>query len=197
MDSVSRPLIALLVGTVAFFAVWLVALKPSRSSTGSGGGAGQYQPAINAARRAVANSYGETTGTTPTTVAQPTNSSTASARTAPARVTSAATTQRLNVVQRALAHHKVMALLFYNSAAPDDRAVKQELASIPTHGGRVVKLSAPLSELARYTVVTSQVPVNLSPTLVLIDRAHDAIAIAGYADSFEIAERVDQALATK
>jgi hypothetical protein len=29
MDSVSRPLIALLLGTVAFFALWLVALKPS------------------------------------------------------------------------------------------------------------------------------------------------------------------------
>jgi hypothetical protein len=201
MDNVSRPLIALLVGTVAFFGVWLVALHPSSSSNspnGSGGGVGQYQPAINAAKRAVANSYGETTGSKPTTTAaQPTSTSTAPASPAPARVTSAPTTQRLNIVQRALAQHKVIALLFYNPSGADDKAVKQELAAISTHGGRVVKLAAPLSELARYTVVTAQVPVNSSPTLVLVDPAHDAIAIAGYADSFEIAQRVDQALAIK
>ena len=42
MDSVSRPLIALLLGTVAVFALWLVALKPSSS----GGGAAPPRPGL-------------------------------------------------------------------------------------------------------------------------------------------------------
>ena len=53
MGNVSRPLIALLVATVAFFALWIVALKPS-SGTGTAGtssqnGPGAYQHDINAA----------------------------------------------------------------------------------------------------------------------------------------------------
>ena len=53
----SRSLIALLIGTVAFFALWVVALKPGSSKTGSGSqGLGQYQSAINKAHQAVATS---------------------------------------------------------------------------------------------------------------------------------------------
>jgi len=47
---VSRPLIGLLVGAVLFFALWIVALKPSSGSSPGSGGLGQYQGAINAAR---------------------------------------------------------------------------------------------------------------------------------------------------
>lgn len=54
MARLPKPLIGLLLGTVAFFAIWMVALKPSSSS--SSGGAGQYQPAINAAHGAVTTS---------------------------------------------------------------------------------------------------------------------------------------------
>ena len=64
-------------------------------------------------------------------------------------------------------------------------------------GSAVVKLAVPLSELARYPVVTTQVPVSESPTLVLIDRAQQATTIVGFADRFEIAQRVDDALAAK
>src|SRR5947209_17241004 len=58
MANVPKPLIGLLLGTVAFFAVWMVALKPSSSSSSgaSQGGVGQYQSAINKAHRAVTTS---------------------------------------------------------------------------------------------------------------------------------------------
>ena len=104
---------------------------------------------------------------------------------------------RLRVVQRALGQHKVLAMLFYNPTSADDDAVKAELASIPVRGGRVVKLEVPLTELPRYTQVISQVPVNFSPTLVIIDRAQQASEITGFTDRFEIAQRIDQALAVK
>ena len=58
MRSLPKPLIGLLLGTVAFFAVWMVALKPSSSSSGgSPSGVGQYQSAINQAHQAVKTSH--------------------------------------------------------------------------------------------------------------------------------------------
>lgn len=97
----------------------------------------------------------------------------------------------------ALAAHKVVALLFYNPAAADDEAVKRELDSVPSEGGDVVKLAVPVSELARYATVTAQVTITTSPTLVLIDRARQASTIVGFADRFEIAQRVADALAVR
>jgi hypothetical protein len=131
-----------------------------------------------------------------TSASSTTNNSGAKA-TAVVTHSSSATLRRLNVVDRALATKKVLALLFYNPAAADDRAVKQELASVPTHRHLVVKVAVPISELARYQVVTTQVPVSQSPTLVLIDRAQQATTIVGYASSYEIAQRVDDAVAVK
>ena len=93
--------------------------------------------------------------------------------------------------------HKALVLLFYNPAAADDQAVKQELAAVATHRGKVVKLTIPLSELASYTAVTDQVPVNFSPTLVVIAPSGQAAEIVGFSDKFEIAQRVADALAAK
>jgi hypothetical protein len=222
MENVSRPLIGLLVATVAFFALWIVALKPSSSSSKSGG-LGQYQPAINAARNVVkasggaAAAQGSGLASAPATAAPAATatSATATATTASAAKTTAPAktvaptktvaparapstpTQRLNMVERALRRHHVVAILFFNPAAADDRAVKHELSTVPTHRGGVVKLTVPLNELARYTFVTAQVPVSSSPTLVLIDRAEQATMIVGFADRFEIAQDVADALAVK
>ncbi len=241
MGNVSRPLIALLVGTVAFFALWLVALKPSSSSSGNGSsqGLGQYQGAINQAHNAVkvangaaaaqggnlatpsgapaqrptvqqapAKAAGGATAAVAATAARPSTSAashTTAARrgkTAPtAKSPKAAATQttaeRLRLVDRALRQHRVLAMLFYNPASPDDRAVDQELATLPGHQGRVVKLAVPISEVSDYLVVTNQVNVTESPTLVLINPAAQASTILGFADTFELAQRVDDALAVK
>ena len=59
MDRVSKPLIGVLVATVAVFALWVVALKPSSSSNspnGTGGGLGQFQSDLNKAHQAVQTS---------------------------------------------------------------------------------------------------------------------------------------------
>jgi hypothetical protein len=226
---VSRPLVGLLVGTVLFFALWLVALKPG-SSTSPGGsqGLGQYQSAIDKAHAAVnlANATSAAHGGTivaasprhaasakPAGVVKPASAAKPWTTTMPAAVTPAAVVKpathnpvrptvatsvsRLQLVQRALRSGKVLALLFYNGAAADDRAVKSELAAVPKHGRRVVTLAIPISELARYTVVTNQVQISISPTLVIIDRRHQALTITGFADRFEIAQRIAGALAVK
>jgi hypothetical protein len=104
------------------------------------------------------------------------------------------TAKRLDLVSRALKANKVVALLFYNSAAPDDRAVRDELAAVPLAGGKVVRLAVPIRELGRYPVVTTQVPVNSSPTLVIINPHQQATTIVGFADGFEIAQRIADAV---
>ncbi len=208
---VSRPLVGLLVGTVAFFALWLVALKPSAStSPGGSQGLGQYQSAIDKAHAAVnlANAtsaaHGGTIAAKPAAtvkpaavVVKPATVVVKPATPTPVRPAPVTSTSRLQLVQQALRSGKVLALLFYNGAAADDRAVKQELAAVPGHGRRVVKLAIPISELARYTVVTNQVQVSTAPTLVIIDRRHQAVTITGFTDRFEIAQRIADALAVK
>jgi Cu/Zn superoxide dismutase len=201
MDNVSRPLIALLVGTVAFFALWLVALKPSSSSTtGKPEGLGQYQSAVNKAHQAAATANAASAAEGGT-VATTTTSTGVAARPQTASRTPVSHSAKVHVnantpgaVTSALEKKKVLALLFYNPAATDDRAIKQELASVPTHAGKVVKMSVPVSRLAQYSLVTNQVPVQVSPTLVLIDKSRQASTIVGFADRFEIAQRVADAL---
>jgi hypothetical protein len=226
MDNVSRPLIALLLGSVAFFALWMIALKPSPSGSGSSGsrGSSAYQSAIAKAHGAVATSNGASVahggtvagGSRPpsTPAAQATRPAAPAAtpaatthgasklttRAAPAttpRAAAATPKQRRHAVEAALRTNKVLALLFYNGAAADDRAVRKELAAVPVHKGHVVTFAVPLSELAQYTVVTNQVPVTSSPTLVLIDRTQHATTIVGFADRFEIAQRVQDALGAR
>jgi hypothetical protein len=226
MTHVSRPLIGLLLATVVFFALWMVALKPHGSSGSASGsakqGLGQYQADINAAHRAVqtvndANARAGAVPSAPATasvpaparvtaaarVTMPTSASaTAGPVPAPKSVARAAASpkpaaSRRASVEHALRAHRVLALLFYNPAAPDDRAIRQELAGVATHGGRVFKLAIPLNEIGRYTSITEELPVNLSPTLVLVAPDRQTDEIVGYADPFEISQRIDDALALR
>ena len=214
----SRSLIALLVGTVAFFALWLIALKPGGSGNGSNSssqGLGQYQSAINKAHKAVgvsnaSNAASGNDGTASSTSTAPGSGHAAKATTKSATngkpvphlaakvgAHNRATLARLSTVQHALAAHKMVVMLFYNPAASDDQAVKQELNGVPTHRGKVVKLTIPLNEAANFSAVTQQVPVNFSPTLVLIARSGETHEIIGYSDQFEIAQRVADGLASR
>jgi hypothetical protein len=68
---------------------------------------------------------------------------------------------------------------------------------VPGHGGQVFKLAIPLSEGSSYAALTNQVPVNISPTLVIIDRRRHADEVVGFADSFEIVQRLSDALSTR
>jgi hypothetical protein len=90
----------------------------------------------------------------------------------------------------------VLAVLFYNPSAPDDRAVRREFSGLPRHGGKVVLIAAPLRRLAAFRAVTSRVAVVGSPTVVVFDRAGAPHSYVGFADPAELAVRLDDALAT-
>jgi hypothetical protein len=223
MARLPKPLIGLLLGTVAFFAIWLVALKPSASSTGgSPTGVGQYQSAINQAHQAVKTSnaanakLGAPTATVKAAPAQPATHAdaakpasahkTAAAKPAPVHVQKSAAVAKpvapsvaseLSTLQNALAAHRVLAVLFYNPASADDQAMKQELAAVPTHHAQVVTLAVPVSELTQFAAITAQIPVVTAPTLILIDPARHATTMTGYGSQLELDQRVADALAVK
>ena len=74
------------------------------------------------------------------------------------------------------------------------------LAGAASSGTRVdfdVEWPVPLREASRYAVVANQVPVSSSPTLVLIDRRQRATTLVGFADGFELSQRVADALAAR
>jgi hypothetical protein len=201
MNQVSRPLVIALVAVGGLFAVWMVALRPHSSNGGSTSPqASPPTPAAHAVVQPQPQARGSVrTHNQPNTHTRPQVPS-ASASASPAhpaarsRLVTTTPTSRLAAVQQALARGKVLALLFYNPAAADDVAVKQELASIPASGGRVFKLEVPLAEVSSYAQLTNQIPVNLSPTLVIVDRSRQAREIVGFADSFEISARLSTAL---
>jgi hypothetical protein len=244
MASLPRPLIGLLVATLAAFGLWYVELKPSSSSSGSSqGGVGQYQSAINQAHQAVkisgaANArLGAPTSTGPApnsptpaktaTAAKPatatatavkpaTKTATTKAKVATTRAkvattkTKAATTktakptakalttaQQVSLITTAIESRKVVAVLFYNTSAADDQAMAKELGTVSTHGGQVVRLAVPVSELTNFSIITQQIPVVTAPTLVLIDADRQATTLTGFADTDEISQRIDDALAAK
>ncbi len=127
MTHVSRPLIALLVGTVVFFALWIVALKPGGSSSGtpSGqGGLGQYQSAINQAKNSVKQQNGQSANAAnipgTATTGTPAASSTPAASIAPASTTPATTADpatRSHAKVRTAAHAKTHAATHAKAAA--------------------------------------------------------------------------------
>jgi hypothetical protein len=218
MASLPRPLIGLLVASVAFFAVWTVALKPSKSggpvssSSSPSAAASQPKPAASQPKPA-APAHADAKATVShaatahaATASHASASVSASAAKAkpvakpaakPAAKHTVTPQQRQSAIENALNKHRVLAILFFNPAAADDQAVKHELDAIPARGGKVVKLAVPLSELTRYPVITNQVQVTESPTLVLIDGKHKADMLTGYLDQLELSQRVSDALAVK
>ena len=214
----------MLLGTVAFFAIWMVALKPQlvvfgRRLTGrrrpvsvgdqqGPSGGHDLEPGQRQAGRADRDHVGHhrrrprpaaPTATTPApakTAAKPTAEAAAKAvgKALSVRVTKPVLTPAQSAaadaksVETAIRAGKVVAILFYNDAAADDRAMKTELAAVPTHGGKVVKLAEPVSQLIQFSVAhPARSPSTPLPTLVLIDAARQASTLIGYADRVEIA----------
>jgi len=201
MANLPRPMIGLLVATISFFAVWTVALKPS-SSSGPASSSSSPAPAASQPKAAAPAHADASHASAPHATAAHASATSASAAKAkpvakPAVKHTVSPQQRQSLIENGLNHHKVLAILFFNPAAADDQAVKHELAEIPARGGKVIKLAVPLSELTRYPVITNQVQVTESPTLVLLDGQRKADLLTGYLDQLELSQRVSDAVAVK
>jgi hypothetical protein len=191
MASLPRPLLALLVVVAAFFAAWMVVLKPHSSSSGGA----SPQAIHDAVSKATGASHAATTAKH--AASAPAAKAGAHHRTTPARAHVSAAQRRVDQVTKALESGKVLALLFYNPSAADDVADTKALAEIPSRHGQVVKVAVPVAELARYTEIVDHVPVQSTPSLLVINRHHAAQMLVGFADPLEYDQLVAGALRTK
>jgi hypothetical protein len=102
--------------------------------------------------------------------------------------------QQLAQVKSALNAHHVVAMLFFNPTAINDKTVQHELSTVPEHGNLVYKLAVPLSQIGSWSGLVNQVQINYSPTLVIINRNYQAYVLPGFASSYEIAGRISDAI---
>lgn len=195
MGSLPRPLLAVLVAVIAVFAAWTFVLKP-KSSSSSGGASPQ---AVHQALTTAVGSSGSAkhSATSSAKHSASTTSSSARPATPAVRPHVSPAQRRVNDVTSALESGKVLALLFYNPAAPDDQADVKAVLAIPSHHGEVARVAIPVSEISRYTEIVDHVPVQSTPTLLVIDHKHRAQMLIGFADQLEYNQLVAGALKTK
>ena len=97
-------------------------------------------------------------------------------------------------VQAAMANGKVVALLFWNGNASDDRSVREEFAHVSSHAGQALLVSAPVRQVSLFSASIRGIQVLQSPTIVVVDRRHQARTLTGYTERDEIGQAVDSAL---
>lgn len=97
-------------------------------------------------------------------------------------------------VARAVRRDRVVALLFWNPQAPDDRRVRRALRSANAFGGRVFVRVAPVADIARYAPIARGVDVAQTPTLVVVDRDLHAESLVGYVARTTIRQALSDAV---
>ncbi len=176
MSQISPPIRILLVCAVALLAAWMLVLKPGPATVEA-----------TAAPAAVA--------VTTTAPANATAAATEAAAPAAQPAADLDAARKAGMPERlvsALADHKILAVLFWNPKAADDRAVRAQLRSVAT-GKDVVVHVAPVSDVARYQAIAGGVDVQQSPTVVVVDRNLQAEALVGYSHASAIAQAIDDA----
>lgn len=73
-------------------------------------------------------------------------------------------------LRRALAQHRLLAILVYNPAATDDLAVKAALDQVPAHMRGVVTAAVPVAQISSYRAVSGDIRVLGTPTVLVFGR---------------------------
>lgn len=97
-------------------------------------------------------------------------------------------------VKRALDARKVVAILFWNPRAVDDRSVKASVEALPRRGGKVAVFSDRVKNLSRYTRISTATSIVTTPSLVIVNRKGEAEVVTGYLDRQTVAQYVKNAL---
>ena len=205
------PIRVMLVVAAMFIGAYMTVLKPKTEEFPGAPGTPQTQAgaSVSAAGNAVAgadarNAQAETaasgvteapvtTGSAPSaTTSQPSGSTQAPGSKEAAKAGKAGGLP-LSVL-RGIADRKVIVLLFWNSKAADDRAVRRELRGIDRHKGKVLVHVAPVKKVSAYQQITRGANVDQSPTVVVVDRDRHVETLAGFNDRRTINQAVSDAL---
>jgi hypothetical protein len=174
VSQISPPIRILLVLTVAVMGVYMMFLRPKTE---------EVPPVESTTSVSVAVDKTEETATAPAKEKGASNGGAA-----------AESKQDLKglpkPVRQAIRKDKVLALLFWNPKASDDKAVRAALREVDRKDGRVFVHAAPLKRISRYGRIARGVNVEQSPTIVIADRDLRADTLVGYVDT----QTIDQAI---
>jgi hypothetical protein len=217
VGQVSLPMRIALMATLAFAAIWFVALRPkppaaepaaaapaaAQPQSAPGKAAAQAQQAAGASQESAAKhetaAGSEQQASVPAAPAQRAQQSGEPAR-GRVDVTKAAgpkVSKAAMAVLEDVARGKVAVLLFWDPRLTDDRFVHRTVMGLDRRGGKVRVHKSPISKLADFEPITSGVPVVTSPTVLVIDRAGRARTVSGLTVPGELEELVGKALRVK
>lgn len=165
--------------TLLFAVVWFVALRPKPATT------------ADTAAAPVAPAQEAPAAPAPAPAAEPEPAARAPKAVAAAKPGDSA---QVRLVRTALRQRKAIAIAFVTPTVADARAVAEEMRHVSTFAGKAVTIEAPLSELSRYGFITREVEVTVAPTVVIVAPNRNATTIVGFADRFEIEQRLADAL---
>ena len=209
MSQVSPPLRIALIAAVAFLGVWALFLRPqpeppvvsdpaveaTSTPAADPSAAAAAVADANASVAAADATAGELTGeTVPAGTATTTSGAPGAAAPPDVDLNRHALANLPTDVARAVRRDKVVALLFWNSRAPEDRRVRRALRDANAFDKRVFVRAAPVSEISRYAPITRGVDVAQSPTLVVVDSDLHAEALVGYVARTTIRQALSDAL---
>lgn len=194
-----------LAATLAFSAIWFVALRPKPPAADPGTPAPataspQSAPgkAAAQAQEAAAGSAGEQEAASapPAKTVKP-NGAQPGARVDVKQAAGDSTSKAALAVLEDVVKGKVAVLLFWDRRLTDDRAVQRAVMGLDRRRGKVAVHKAPIGRLAEFEAITRGVPVVTSPTVLVIDRAGRARSVGGLTVPGELEELVGRALRVK
>jgi hypothetical protein len=218
VSQVSLPMRIALAATLAFLAVWFVALRPkpippsaaappAAAQSAPGKAVEQAQQGV-AAQQQAAQAAEQTDATSGTEAAAPGAAASPATKdeAAPAKPGAPVDLEKAagkNVskaavkVLRDVEKGRVAVLMFWDRRLSDDRAVHRAVKGLDRRGGKVTVHVAPIAALADFEPITRGVPVVTSPTVLVIDRAGRARSVGGLSVPSELEELVGKALKVK
>ena len=204
-----------LTATLAFAAIWFVALRPkppaaapsdpapatASPQSAPGKAAAQAQEAAGASQQSAAEhesaagAVGERE--TPATNAPARSGAEKGAQPGRVDVRKAAgpkSSEAARAVLEDVGKGRIAVVLFWDRRLSDDRAVHRAVMGLDRRDGKVAVHKAPIGRLAQFEPITSGVPVVTSPTVLVIDRAGRARSVGGLTVRGELEELVTRAL---
>lgn len=199
-----------LVAVVLLAGMWFAVLRPKAdtgtaapapgtagltSAVDKANGAAAASDAANAATQAAtgeAAAPSTDAAAAPATKAKSAAKPSATASAAKAKAGAGAAADKSERLLAKLSKGKTVVMAFYGKGS-DDRAARRAVRRATKGDHRVVVGSAPISKVGQYEAMTTGVQVLTSPTVLVIGKGREAVALTGYLDQRNVKQAIGDA----